>query len=1128
MKKTISKILILLFVFALSFTCIVSCDQLEEFDPFDHTHEFVDGKCECGEKDPDYVPPHTHNFVEGECECGEKDPDYVPPHTHSYTSEETKAPTCTEKGVNTFTCTCGESYTEPVDAKGHNYVDGLCTVCEEKDPSIVIIVLALSADKTQAVIGETVTLSAVLKTADGETVLTDVEFSIVEGSRFGSIEGNVLTITEKATDGDVIKVKTSHEGIDSNVITVTVIPDTSIDSIKAEVGSYSDKIVKGSTVALIATVDPAGVAQNFVQWKITEGADIAHITGNSLTVNADATTGSVIKVVAYFGEVESNELTLTVTDPAIFSLGLSADKTQAVIGETVTLTATVNGETVEVTYTIIEGEGIASINGNVLTILEDALDGDVIRVKTTYQGVDSNVITVTIVPSTHIDSIHAAVNSDSQNVMKGSTVSLISTVNPDGIAASFVQWKITQGADIATISGNSLTISESAETGAVIKVVAYFGEVESNELEITVAATKEEINKGKYFLTVANNELTVDKNGATAPMIKVNIRNYNFEVVTDLELDYTVIAGDESLIQLIPNGNFCTIKAVGHGTVTVMVSIPNTNVSETITITSIVPPTAVTLPEVFAERPMVYQFSYRDNLPFAVGIRGENVCTDLIYTFAHEDGTVGDDVAVYNEDGTITFKKLGKVTVTATSASGSRVEAKTSYTFNINNGYNVYSYAELDYLVQLSGKYNGQQLNLVVLDKPVDPDGNYEYGYDMVPPAALLPDAEQDVFTTLKGVVVDSIVNRLTNTVVSNIKIDSRIQAVNSNLWLNGNNHCINASQLRIYNIEEANDYKASIGSDSETYNNVSSLLSAEPWSRVGESGNGDPALSGKTFSIKLYDVVIKGNAGVNYDPANYNGNNTTSYAVVGAIHTGINIGHYGYNVHYYIDANNLTASGFGNGMSFTEIVGNGTIANLYAYDCYSTGILSRANVVTLHNLKFGPCGATGIELTPDRCGNAGLGGNENQQITITGTIDVEHNLNAGDSVYFQRYLIKGLATVPTVIDGNIAQYNALCPTWISHLQNESKQFSFVSLIFEDFDKLNGSPDKPTNTSIVNYPNYQEGGIIDITSLPTNGSYDTTHQFVRMPIYATIPGVGTVFAGFALFYNMHYAPANAQ
>ena len=48
-------------------------------DEPEHTHNFVEGKCECGESDPTYVPEHTHNFVEGKCECGESDPNYVAP-----------------------------------------------------------------------------------------------------------------------------------------------------------------------------------------------------------------------------------------------------------------------------------------------------------------------------------------------------------------------------------------------------------------------------------------------------------------------------------------------------------------------------------------------------------------------------------------------------------------------------------------------------------------------------------------------------------------------------------------------------------------------------------------------------------------------------------------------------------------------------------------------------------------------------------------------------------------------------------------------------------------------------------------------------------------------------------------
>ncbi|MBQ3184096.1 MAG: InlB B-repeat-containing protein [Clostridia bacterium] len=52
-------------------------------------------------------------------------------HTHSYTSSVTKAATCTEAGVRTYKCSCGNSYTEAIAALGHKYTttttDATCT-----------------------------------------------------------------------------------------------------------------------------------------------------------------------------------------------------------------------------------------------------------------------------------------------------------------------------------------------------------------------------------------------------------------------------------------------------------------------------------------------------------------------------------------------------------------------------------------------------------------------------------------------------------------------------------------------------------------------------------------------------------------------------------------------------------------------------------------------------------------------------------------------------------------------------------------------------------------------------------------------------------------------------------------
>lgn len=48
-------------------------------------------------------------------------------HDHYYTSETTKEATCSTKGVKTFTCSCGDSYTEPISTKSHSWDSATCT-----------------------------------------------------------------------------------------------------------------------------------------------------------------------------------------------------------------------------------------------------------------------------------------------------------------------------------------------------------------------------------------------------------------------------------------------------------------------------------------------------------------------------------------------------------------------------------------------------------------------------------------------------------------------------------------------------------------------------------------------------------------------------------------------------------------------------------------------------------------------------------------------------------------------------------------------------------------------------------------------------------------------------------------
>lgn len=114
-----------------SATCTCACGDSYELTLLPKGHTYVDGFCDCGSMDPDYVPEiHTHAYVDGKCECGALDPDYVAPHEHVYVDGK---------------CECGATdpnYIPPVHE--HVFVDGKCECGAEVEvtPEIKTITIA--------------------------------------------------------------------------------------------------------------------------------------------------------------------------------------------------------------------------------------------------------------------------------------------------------------------------------------------------------------------------------------------------------------------------------------------------------------------------------------------------------------------------------------------------------------------------------------------------------------------------------------------------------------------------------------------------------------------------------------------------------------------------------------------------------------------------------------------------------------------------------------------------------------------------------------------------------------------------------------------------------------------------
>ena len=82
------------------------------------------------------APTCTESGIETRtcAKCGVSENRAIPVTGHHYDAVAT-APTCTERGYTTHTCVCGLSYTDSyTDAVGHNYKAGICTICGALDP----------------------------------------------------------------------------------------------------------------------------------------------------------------------------------------------------------------------------------------------------------------------------------------------------------------------------------------------------------------------------------------------------------------------------------------------------------------------------------------------------------------------------------------------------------------------------------------------------------------------------------------------------------------------------------------------------------------------------------------------------------------------------------------------------------------------------------------------------------------------------------------------------------------------------------------------------------------------------------------------------------------------------------
>ena len=154
-------------------------------------------------------------------------------HTHSYTSKETTQPTCAKEGVKTFTCSCGDSYTEAI-AKLATHTWGewkvtkaatyeaecreerSCSVCKKTEGKVISKLeykeIEITVTEEVKPLGEDAVLvlsdasvGEIIKNTKGNVSVTDKDGKAV--SEKDSVASG-MTVTLKDSAGKVIDEKT--------------------------------------------------------------------------------------------------------------------------------------------------------------------------------------------------------------------------------------------------------------------------------------------------------------------------------------------------------------------------------------------------------------------------------------------------------------------------------------------------------------------------------------------------------------------------------------------------------------------------------------------------------------------------------------------------------------------------------------------------------------------------------------------------------------------------------------------------------------------------------------------------------------------------------------------------------
>lgn len=232
-------------------------------------------------------------------------------HKHSYSSTVITNPTCTDIGYTTYTCECGDSYTDSyVNALGHNYVDGICSRCRDRDEEYFLDKAILSAkselealkenfvsDEAKAVINAAMaqidnatSIDAINKAkSDAITAANNADKAYTEKAKLDKV--SIKVASEKTIDyRSIVTIKATATDVPDGYKLAIYLGNQKVSEGDNKSVSYEYGELKSDVNYTVKVVDASGKVQ-----KDSNGNEISK-DGGKITCNA----GFFKKLIAFF------------------------------------------------------------------------------------------------------------------------------------------------------------------------------------------------------------------------------------------------------------------------------------------------------------------------------------------------------------------------------------------------------------------------------------------------------------------------------------------------------------------------------------------------------------------------------------------------------------------------------------------------------------------------------------------------------------------------------------------------------------------------------------------------------------------------------------------------------------